>query len=210
MKSSENDHVYDEEMLNPPPRAYRVSPQCKAWFLLFSLCGLGVYIFMVASKRINEQQFISENQMAAIKLSPTPIPSSFVFNNIKDNAIVDLSKERGSWILMNIWATWCPPCREEMPGLALLQQKFADRLKVIAISVDDDRAPVLDFVSVNKPGFVVLWDQEKVLSKTFGIDRYPETFLVSPDGLLIKQLTGPRDWASPVAIDYFSRLLEPK
>lgn len=145
------------------------------------------------------------HELQAIKLVPSLMPKFSVYDPLSSNK-VDLSFDGEEMILLNIWATWCPPCQKEMPSLALLQEKLRGKLRIIALSVDDDVSAVTDFIKANNPSFTVLWDKDKASLKHFGVEKYPETFLISPDGYLTTQFSGPRDWGSALVLDYFSNI----
>lgn len=207
MTAQKNPDLHDEEStLNPPPKAYKVSFFTKCIFLCIFALGLLTYTYFIVDRRVSQHRFLMDNQMAAIKLTPTSLPHLNVYD-VKTNTHKSLN-EKGRFTLLNIWATWCPSCREEMPSLELLQQKFEGKLSIVALSVDDNLDPVKEFIALNHPSFQVYWDKEKISSQKLGINKYPETFLIAPDGTLIAQFSGARDWAKPYAIDYFLNILE--
>lgn len=96
-----------------------------------------------------------------------------------------LSQQRGKVVLINLWATWCVPCINEMQSLQRLYDKLRQRgLEVVAISVDStsDRPAVEKFVAKNQLTFPVLLDPEMTVAELFGVSGYPETFFASADG----------------------------
>lgn len=170
----------EEHILNPPPKKYRVVPAVKLIFALFFLLGLSFYFYMIVERRLSQSQYLLENQMAAVKLVPSSVPPVLMSDPISKKEI-NISEFRGQWLLLNLWATWCPPCQAEMPSLEALEKNLGHKLKIIALSLDDKTEPVIDFITTNKPSFSVFLDSEKVVPKLFGVDKYPETFLISPD-----------------------------
>lgn len=197
----------EEHILNPPPKKYRVVPVVKLVFLLVFLAGLTFYFYMIVDRRLSQSQYLLENQMAAVKLVPSAVPLISMLDPLtnKEN---NFSHYRGQWVLLNLWATWCPPCQAEMPSLELLEKSLGYKLTIIALSVDDKIDPVMDYIATNKPSFKVFFDAEKVVPKLFGLDKYPETFLISPDGQFFAQFSGPRDWSSAAALSYFEKIIK--
>ena len=102
-------------------------------------------------------------------------------------------------VLLNVWATWCEPCRVEMPSIEKLHNEFASQgLSVVAISVDDPGAEqrILDFAKEYKLTFEVLHDPRQVTTRNYQITGYPETFIIARDGTIRRKLIGAADWSS--------------
>jgi cytochrome c biogenesis protein CcmG, thiol:disulfide interchange protein DsbE len=110
-----------------------------------------------------------------------------------------LADYEGKVLLINVWATWCEPCRVEMPSIERLHREFGSQgLAVVAISVDDPGAEqrIRDFVKELGLTFEVLHDPEKLTSVNYQITGYPETFIVARDGTIRRKLIGSHDWNS--------------
>ena len=104
---------------------------------------------------------------------------------------------KGDVILLNFWATWCPPCRQEMPSMVELSKEYAAKgLKVVAVSVDRDAKALKDFVAEYKLPFLVLHDIDSAVSENYGVYRYPETFLIDRQGKVQAHLVGAIEWMS--------------
>lgn len=102
---------------------------------------------------------------------------------------------QGQLLLINFWATWCGPCREEMPALDRLQQKFKDKgLTVIAIAVDSDKALVQQFLGSAPSHFLTLHDPEMTAHDAYKVYAYPTTFLVDRKGIIRQYWIGPQTW----------------
>jgi len=107
------------------------------------------------------------------------------------------SLPEGEVVLLNFWATWCPPCRKEMPSMAALHRKYAEKgLKVVAVSVDRDANDLSAFVREYKLPFQVLHDADSSVSHSYGVFRYPETFLIDRQGQVRYHLVGAVEWMS--------------
>jgi thiol-disulfide isomerase/thioredoxin len=111
---------------------------------------------------------------------------------------IDLSAFRGKPVLVNFWATWCPPCREEMPSLSRLAQSFDPQsFEVVTVSVDEGWEPVDKFLAAPKTPFRVALDKEAAISRKYGTTKLPESYLVDRDGKLRLKFVGPRNWMDP-------------
>lgn len=99
-------------------------------------------------------------------------------------------------LLINFWATWCTPCRKEMPDLQRLSEVLdRDKFEVIGISVDEDGNLVKEFLLEHGIQFANFQDPQQLLaSQMLGIRAFPETFIVDPNGLILKRLSGERAW----------------
>jgi peroxiredoxin len=121
----------------------------------------------------------------------------------------ELSDFRGKIVVLNFWATWCPPCVAEMPSLERLHQRFRDRgLVVLGVSVDTDAAEYQNFLRTYNITFPNYRDPEKRISTRYGTFMYPETYIIDRQGRLVRKVIGAYEWDSPDILDYFTRLLE--
>lgn len=134
--------------------------------------------------------------------------ADFVATDLAGNA-VRLSALRGKVVVLNLWATWCPPCREEMPSMERLYRRFKDRdFVLLAVSEDEDgRKAVEPFVRDGGFTFPVLLDPERQVGAKYGVWGYPETFIIDRAGMVAERVIGPRDWASQASTDQIERLL---
>jgi cytochrome c biogenesis protein CcmG/thiol:disulfide interchange protein DsbE len=121
-----------------------------------------------------------------------------------------LSDYRGQVLMINVWATWCLPCRVEMPSIEALNKSYAQKgLKIVAVSIDDPgtEASIRAFVKQYGLTFQVLHDPKGVISDLYDVTGYPETFIVGKDGVIRKKLMQATDWNSPDARSLMDRLL---
>jgi cytochrome c biogenesis protein CcmG/thiol:disulfide interchange protein DsbE len=127
-----------------------------------------------------------------------------------------LADYRGKVLMINIWATWCAPCRVEMPSIEQLHRAYGDKgLKVVAVSVDDPGTDpqIRSFVKQFGLTFEVLHDtggQLGDVSRDYQTTGYPETVIVGRDGIIRKKLLGAHDWNSPENRALIERLLAEK
>ena len=130
---------------------------------------------------------------------------------------VALSALRGRVVLVNAWATWCVPCRWEMPAIERLYQRLGPRgLVILAVSEDeigpaspgDPTGDVARFVTENGLSFTVLLDPRGQLQESFGIAGLPTTFLIDRQGRIVRRVLGPAHWDEPPYSAEIERLLE--
>lgn len=132
---------------------------------------------------------------------------------------VSLDQLRGEVVLLNIWATWCAPCREEMPSMQRLHEQLGPKgLRVIAVSID--AAPGTAAASIQPGGdvaafarelgldFTVWHDPAGEIQRTYRTTGVPESFAIDRDGTIVKKVIGATEWDSEANVELFSRLLE--
>ena len=119
---------------------------------------------------------------------------------------------RGQVVLLNFWATWCAPCRDEMPALATLARELGPRgLAVVGVNYKESKREVQAFVQEQKLGFPVLLDDGGQVAKRYQVFALPVTVLVDRRGMVAGTVLGIRDWVAPDARAYLDRLLtQPK
>ena len=122
---------------------------------------------------------------------------------------VELKNFKGKVIFLNFWATWCGPCKEEMPSMEALQLQFKDKdFLFLTISVDYEGAkPVRDFIAKHRYTFPVLIDQKGETLDLFDVKGIPTTFIIDKQGTLLGIAIGPRNWKSPEVITLLNQLI---
>jgi len=115
---------------------------------------------------------------------------------------------RGDVVLLNFWATWCPPCRKEMPSMVSLYERLKDHgLKVVAVSVDRELADLTGFVREYGIPFEVLHDADLSVSHRYGVYKYPETFIIDRRGKVRYHLIGAVNWMDPAVLQTLQAML---
>jgi cytochrome c biogenesis protein CcmG/thiol:disulfide interchange protein DsbE len=108
-----------------------------------------------------------------------------------------LSEQRGKIVLVNFWATWCPPCLEEMPAMERLFRKHKDAgFVLVAVSVDADPQKVVPFATAHKLTFPIVFDTKMAVAEKYGVRALPSSFILGRDGDLAALALGPRHWDS--------------
>jgi len=139
-----------------------------------------------------------------------PAPD-FLLPNLDGN-LVHLGSLKGKVIFLNFWATWCPPCKEEMPSMESLYQRLRGRpFEMLAVSIDEEgKGAVQPFMEKYSLTFPALLDREKKIAAVYGITGIPETFIIRKQGVIDLKIIGPQNWTEKKWRDYFDRLLEEK
>jgi len=120
--------------------------------------------------------------------------------NLRTGRPASLADYRGKVVLVNIWATWCQPCRIEMPSMERLHRKLAGNdFAVVAVSVDEaDSATVMQFARDLGVTFDVLHDRAGAIRRLYQTTGVPESFVIERDGVIVKKVIGPAEWDGPV------------
>ncbi len=123
---------------------------------------------------------------------------------------LDLASQRGKVVVLNFWATWCPPCVAEMPSLERLHRALGpEGLSVVTVSTDEDEAELRRFVSRLALTLPVLKDPGgRLAASAYHTTGYPETFVLDREGRLLEHVVGPAEWDSAERIAGFRRRLE--
>ena len=120
---------------------------------------------------------------------------------------VELRDFRGKIVLLNFWATWCPPCVEEMPSLVRLQQRFQDKgVTVLGVSVDADGDAYHRFLKDHNIDFLTVRDPDQKSNNLYGTFKFPETYIIDRKGIVRRKFIGPVDWGQPEIVDFLSKL----
>ena len=153
-----------------------------------------------------------ENKRPAPRLEPGgkvgEIAPDFELATLEGNS-VKLSHYRGKVVFLNIWATWCPPCREEMPSMEALYQRLKGRqFEMLAVSIDAKGEEVVGpFAAKYGLTFPMLLDPDNETHRLYGLTGVPETFIVDKSGVVIHKIIGPQNWMRKEWLDYFDRII---
>ncbi|NOY63207.1 MAG: TlpA family protein disulfide reductase [Gammaproteobacteria bacterium] len=120
-----------------------------------------------------------------------------------DGSQTPLEQYRGKVVMLNVWATWCAPCRSELPSLEKLMGALdRERFAVLLMSVDDDELPVREYLIDRGVRLMSFIDKTMAIAQQqLAISAYPSTFLISRDGVLLRQIIGARQWHDPATIE---------
>ncbi len=145
----------------------------------------------------------------AYSLSNENLAPTFELKDLEGKK-VSLNDYKGRVIILNFWATWCAPCRAEMPSLEGLYRSFKDKgLVVIGVSVDSSERTVSSFVRGKGLSFPILLDKEKeVAFDSYGVVGLPVTFIIDRSGVIVEKVFGERQWDSEEIKRKIKKLLD--
>lgn len=179
-------------------------PRWRRWVQASVACGLAVATTQTASASdplfgaLAVTHVRGEVQAPPFELATT------------DGKTLALASFKGSAVLVNFWATWCPPCREEMPSMERLYQALkAEGLVLVAVNIQESPKQVARFMRDFRLTFPALLDADGAVAARYGVRGLPSTYLVDRAGLLVGQVIGPRDWADEPARSLLRSLLAP-
>jgi cytochrome c biogenesis protein CcmG, thiol:disulfide interchange protein DsbE len=133
----------------------------------------------------------------------------FQFN--LDGKSMRLSDLRGQVVLVDFWASWCPPCVDEAPSLNALQERIAPRGgTVLGVSIDDDEAAYENFLKTYHVGFPTFRDPSRKIETDYGTSMIPETYVIGRNGKIDRKVVGAQDWTSPEMMAYLDSVLSEK
>jgi cytochrome c biogenesis protein CcmG/thiol:disulfide interchange protein DsbE len=125
------------------------------------------------------------------------------FSFTLDGHPTSLEAMRGKVVVLNFWATWCPPCVDETPALQHMYTELKPLgVTVLGVSVDDDNAAYQKFLVDHGITFPTYRDPDKKISLAYGTEMYPETYIISRNGKIERKLIGEQDWSSPQMVAY--------
>ena len=174
----------------------------RQWQIVLGVVAVLALGLWTATRLLSDELFHVEigsraPQFTARTLDAKPVPRT-------------LADYQGRVVLLNVWATWCPPCREEMPSIQALHRDFAPRgFKVVAVSIDDEASTgkVRDFVREFGLTFDVLQNPSGDIQRIYATTGVPENFVIGADGVVRKKAYA-QDWNSPENRALIARLLD--
>jgi peroxiredoxin len=149
---------------------------------------------------------------AAQTLSPLPKPFAAPDFTLpgEDGKTYRLSDYRGKVVVLNFWATWCPPCRYEMPSMERAHKKVqGEKIVLLAINVGENEDRVFEFTGQYPVTFPLLLDTEGAVIRKYPVIGLPTTFVVDPRGIVTYRAIGGRDWDDEILLAQLRKLLKP-
>ena len=161
------------------------------WSIVLGVVALlGVALF-AATQFLGDELF-----PVAVGMEAPPMQGTTL---VGPKRVKTLADYRGKVVLLNVWATWCGPCREEMPSMEKLYREFGPQgLEIVAVSVDDPgtEKAILQFAKEYNITFEILHDPDKITAKHYQVTGYPESFIIGKEGTIRRKVFAAADWSS--------------
>ncbi len=185
----------------------------KKYLLLYTVLFLVAVVTLV--EHYNEDPVTLEQVRSEAEQKPSGegdtgyVAPDFALRNLKGNW-EKLSAYNGQVVILNLWATWCGPCRIEMPSIEELYRKYrAQGLTVLAVSLDKgNSATVKQFVQEYQLSFPVLLDKEGLVERLYPTFTIPATFIIDKKGVVVARVDGAKNWSSDETFDAVEFLLK--
>lgn len=135
------------------------------------------------------------------------VAKAFKLTDLK-GTVHELAKLQGNVVIVNFWATWCIPCRTEMPSMNRAWQALSGKnVKMLAINFGESQKAVADFVKAVPIDFPVLLDEDNTVSSDWNITGMPTTIVIDQQGKIVERILGPKEWDSPIILKAIDKLL---
>ncbi|MEI6213828.1 MAG: TlpA disulfide reductase family protein [Desulfuromonadales bacterium] len=130
--------------------------------------------------------------------------------SVSDDSVLKLSSLKGKVVLLNFWATWCPPCREEIPSMMKLQKSMTGKpFQMMAVSIDEGgKTAINSFFKESGFSLPTYLDSSGTAQKLYGLTGVPESFIIDKQGVLVKKIIGGLAWDSSEVFSFLEELIK--
>jgi thiol-disulfide isomerase/thioredoxin len=178
---------------------------------VFSIFSIGLVFVLLNSSVFLSRVDASDHYMdslSIVRFNKKVKAPTFTLKDINGKE-VKLMDYRGKIVFLNFWATWCPPCRDEMPSMEKLYTKFKDKnFIMLAVDYQESSKVVKEFSEKLSLTYPILLDSDGTVGSKYMAFAIPVTYLIDQQGYLIGKAVGPRDWASHESFELFNHLLK--
>ena len=160
---------------------------------------------------MSELENLREGDMRKLMFHDAPWDGSDAVFTSEDGAEMTLAAYEGQYVVLNFWATWCAPCRKEMPHLSALQTEMGgDQMQVVTVATGRNPRPAMErfFAEIEVDNLPLHTDERQSLSRSLGVLGLPATLIIGPDGMEIARMSGEADWSSDSAMAIMQALID--
>jgi len=171
-------------------------------------CNISAGVFgQIQNKKVSDAVIKAFEGTGIQTVSEGIVPINFTLP-LLDGTKITLSQLKGKVVFLNFWATWCGPCRSEMPSMEAVYQKLKDKgLEIIAVNLGESRDKVSGFMNEYKLTFRPVLDERQITGSQYNIRAIPTTYIIDRRGLIIARLVGSTNWNTPRIISALEAVL---
>jgi len=180
------------------------------------IAGIGVVLVVLGIAAVAFQRLLPPHPGGSVEsgdnVAAGELAANFDLKDLKGNSVT-LRSMRGKVVFLNIWATWCGPCREEMPSMEALFNSFKNRKDFVMLAVSQDRTgreTVEPYIEHNNYHFEILLDPDNQLQDSYNLTGVPETFIIDRKGRIVAHHLGAFDWSRDEVREALQELLQAK
>ncbi len=203
------------------PAAPHARRRAKVGLVVAALMAIAALLALKAWDLLVRRPALADEAFEITRLS-VPAPAPALRLETRDGKAFSLADVKGQVVFVNFWATWCPPCRDEMPSMLQLgyqlERQYPGKFRMVAVSVDEGWDPIQQFFGGPPPnGILVGLDRGQLATRAYYCAarggcpdsfKFPESYVVDKQGRLVAYVIGPRDWSEPAARRFLQRLIE--
>lgn len=165
----------------------------------------------MAAADMSEIENLRKGDMRKLIFHAEPWDGSDAVFLSEDGEEMTLAAYEGQYVVLNFWATWCAPCRKEMPHLAALQDEMGgDAMQVVTVATGRNPRPAMErfFAEIEVDNLPLHSDERQTLSRSMGVLGLPATIILAPDGREVARMQGEADWSSDSAMAIMQALID--
>ena len=181
----------------------------RIYWVKYAVIILGMFLGVILILKNSSAESRNETLSLGVQEYATPVEAvDFTLKDL-DNKRISLKNYRGKVVMLNFWATWCTPCRLEMPSMEKLHRQFKDTgFVVLAVAAGEKAEGVTAFVKEYHITFYTLLDTDQGVAEEYKVWALPTTYFINAEGKIIGRVNGSRDWSAKEATQYISSILQ--
>ena len=181
----------------------------RIYWIKYVVIILGIFLSVVLILKNSSAESRNDTLSLGVQEYATPIEAiDFTLKDL-DNKRISLKSYRGKVVMLNFWATWCTPCRLEMPSMEKLHRQFKDKgFVVLAVAAGEKAEGVTAFVKEYHITFSTLLDTDQGVAEDYKVWALPTTYFINAEGKIIGRVNGSRDWSAKEATQYISSIVQ--
>ena len=173
--------------------------------ILTQILSIAVFLSL-QNMEVLASQSADSNNHTLTKVAGNPVAPNFNLED-QDGKFIQLSDYKGKVVIVNFWATWCPPCRKEMPSMQRAWEILEkEDIAMLAINVGEDSDLIFAFTAEYPVEFPLIMDKTSSVVRDWKVRGLPTTYIVNPEGQIVYQAIGDRDWDAPEILNKIRQL----